>query len=81
MVALSTTSSTPPRATPRSTAAWRRTSTQEAFDTSVTADFKGNFDLVKLEEAILEAGPASVPYIVSTITCNSAGGSRSPLPT
>jgi tryptophanase len=48
--------------------------TREAFDTSVTADFKGNFDLVKLEEAILEAGPANVPYIVSTITCNSAGG-------
>ena len=48
--------------------------TREAFDTSVTADFKGNFDPVKLEEAILEAGPANVPYIVSTITCNSAGG-------
>ncbi|MBH9738366.1 tryptophanase [Vibrio navarrensis] len=48
--------------------------TEEAFDTSVTADFKGNFDLEKLEHAILEAGPANVPYIVSTITCNSAGG-------
>ncbi len=48
--------------------------TKEAFDTSVTADFKGNFDLEKLEAAILEAGPANVPYIVSTITCNSAGG-------
>ncbi|CAK1755583.1 tryptophanase [Vibrio crassostreae] len=48
--------------------------TKEAFDTSVNADFKGNFDVVKLEEAILEAGVANVPYIVSTITCNSAGG-------
>lgn len=48
--------------------------TKEAFDTSVTADFKGNFDLDKLEAAIQEAGPANVPYIVSTITCNSAGG-------
>lgn len=48
--------------------------TKEAFDTAVNADFKGNFDLVKLEEAILEAGPANVPYIVSTITCNSSGG-------
>lgn len=47
---------------------------KEAFDTSVTADFKGNFDLEKLEAAILEAGAANVPYIVSTITCNSAGG-------
>ena len=48
--------------------------TKEAFDTAVTADFKGNFDLDKLEAAIQEAGPANVPYIVSTITCNSAGG-------
>ncbi|WP_114766671.1 tryptophanase [Vibrio rhodolitus] len=48
--------------------------TDEAFDTAVTADFKGNFDLEKLEAAILEAGPNNVPYIVSTITCNSAGG-------
>ncbi|MEI6897766.1 MAG: tryptophanase [Psychromonas sp.] len=47
---------------------------EEAFDTAVSADFKGNFDLVKLEEAILEAGASNVPYIVSTITCNSAGG-------
>ncbi|MEW7867141.1 tryptophanase [Aeromonas diversa] len=48
--------------------------TKEAFDTAVTADFKGNFDLDKLEAAIQEAGPANVPYIVCTITCNSAGG-------
>ncbi|MFW8632899.1 tryptophanase [Vibrio natriegens] len=48
--------------------------TEEAFDTSIEADFKGNFDLEKLEQAILEVGAANVPYIVSTITCNSAGG-------
>ncbi|MFT6908228.1 MAG: tryptophanase [Oleiphilaceae bacterium] len=48
--------------------------TEDAFDTSVQADFKGNFDLKKLEAAIEEAGPTNVPYIVSTITCNSAGG-------
>lgn len=48
--------------------------TEDAFDTSVNADFKGNFDLAKLEEAILAADPVNVPYIVSTITCNSAGG-------
>ncbi|WP_027709984.1 tryptophanase [Zooshikella ganghwensis] len=48
--------------------------TKEAFDTSISADFKGNFDLELLEHAILEAGPQNVPYIVSTITCNSAGG-------
>jgi tryptophanase len=48
--------------------------TKEAFDTSINADFKGNFDLEKLEEIILEVGANNVPYIVSTITCNSAGG-------
>jgi len=47
---------------------------EEAFDTSTHADFKGNFDLDKLEQGILEVGPQNVPYIVSTITCNSAGG-------
>lgn len=48
--------------------------TKEAFDTGVKADFKGNFDLEKLEAAIQEAGPENVPFIVATITCNSAGG-------
>lgn len=48
--------------------------TKEAFDTGISADFKGNFDIEKLESAIEEAGPENVPYIVSTITCNSAGG-------
>ncbi|MBE3895539.1 tryptophanase [Vibrio parahaemolyticus] len=48
--------------------------TKEAFDTSVNADFKGNFDLEALEKGIIEADPKNVPYIVSTITCNSAGG-------
>lgn len=46
----------------------------EAFDTAVDGDFKGNFDLEKLEAAIEEVGPANVPYIVSTITNNSSGG-------
>ncbi|MDN3609908.1 tryptophanase [Vibrio ostreicida] len=48
--------------------------TEEAFDTSVESDFKGNFDLDKLVHAIEEVGAKNVPYIVSTITCNSAGG-------
>ncbi|PKF79181.1 tryptophanase [Vibrio sp. vnigr-6D03] len=52
----------------------RNVYTEEAFDTSVNADFKGNFDLEKLESAILEVGAQNVPYIVSTITCNSSGG-------
>ncbi|TNH01270.1 tryptophanase [Testudinibacter sp. TR-2022] len=45
-----------------------------AFNTDVYEDFKGNFDLAKLEQAIIEIGAENVPYIVSTITCNSAGG-------
>ncbi|MDO5091311.1 MAG: tryptophanase [Cardiobacteriaceae bacterium] len=48
--------------------------TKEAFDTGVNADFKGNFDLDALERGIEEVGAANVPYIVATITCNSAGG-------
>jgi tryptophanase len=47
---------------------------KEAFDTELNADFKGNFDLVKLEDAILKIGSNNIPYIVSTITCNSSGG-------
>ena len=47
---------------------------REAFDTSVKADFKGDFNLEKLEGGIIEVGAENVPYIVSTITCNSAGG-------
>ncbi len=46
----------------------------EAFDTGIYADFKGNFDLEKLEQGILAVGAEHVPYIVCTITCNSAGG-------
>lgn len=52
----------------------RNTYIKEAFDTGVEHDFKGNFDLEKLEKGILEVGPNNVPYIVCTITCNSAGG-------
>lgn len=47
---------------------------KEAFDTSARYDFKGDFDLHSLENGIKEVGPNNVPYIVATITCNSAGG-------
>lgn len=52
----------------------RNVYTKEAFDTGVQSDFKGNFDLEKLEAAITEIGANNIPYIVCTITCNSAGG-------
>lgn len=48
--------------------------TKEAFDTNVKGDFKGNFDLETLERTIDEVGPNNVPFIVATITNNSAGG-------
>lgn len=47
---------------------------KEAFDTAVRHDFKGDFDLQSLEHEIETVGPNNVPYIVATITCNSAGG-------
>ena len=47
---------------------------KEAFDTSARNNFKGDFDLQGLENGIEEVGPKNVPYIVATITCNSAGG-------
>ncbi len=47
---------------------------KEAFDTTAKHPFKGNFDLEKLEKGIQEVGAHNVPYIVCTITCNSAGG-------
>ncbi|HAS6141986.1 TPA: tryptophanase [Vibrio vulnificus] len=47
---------------------------ESAFNTSVRADFKGNFDLQKVVATIEEIGAENIPYIVSTITCNSAGG-------
>ncbi|ALR78528.1 tryptophanase [[Enterobacter] lignolyticus] len=48
--------------------------TPSAFDTADHFDFKGNFDLQALERGIQEVGAEHVPYIVSTITCNSSGG-------
>ncbi|MFC5077883.1 tryptophanase [Vibrio thalassae] len=47
---------------------------ESAFNTSVKADFKGNFDIDLLQQTIEQVGPRHIPYIVSTITCNSAGG-------
>ncbi|MBW1255518.1 tryptophanase [Pantoea allii] len=47
---------------------------KEAFDTAVRHDFKGDFDLESLEKGIQDVGANNVPYIVATITCNSAGG-------
>lgn len=46
----------------------------EAFDTENTHPFKGNVDLNKLEKVIKEHGVEKIPFIIITITNNTAGG-------
>ncbi|MBM3420532.1 MAG: tryptophanase [Bacteroidetes bacterium] len=46
----------------------------EAFDTTIAAPFKGNVDTGKLEKTILEHGREKIPFILVTITNNTAGG-------
>jgi len=48
--------------------------THEALDTQAYYDFKGNFDLIKLEKTIQEYGADNVVALIVTITCNSVGG-------
>jgi len=46
----------------------------EAFDTTVYHDFKGNVDLKKLEKVLSSYPLEKIPMIIMTITNNSAGG-------
>ncbi len=46
----------------------------EAFDTSIYHPFKGNIDLKKLENVFKANPDKRIPFVVLTITCNSAGG-------
>ncbi|MBG7630293.1 MAG: tryptophanase [Bacteroidetes bacterium] len=46
----------------------------EAFDTSVIHPFKGNVDLHKLETVFKSHPKEKIPFVILTITCNSAGG-------
>ncbi len=46
----------------------------EAMDTTTYHPFKGNFDLVRLDEMINEKGKENIAGIIMTITNNSAGG-------
>ncbi|RKD25249.1 tryptophanase [Caminicella sporogenes DSM 14501] len=47
---------------------------EKAFDTEKYDDFKGDFDLDKLEQFIKDNGAEKIACIVITVTCNSAGG-------
>lgn len=47
---------------------------EEAKTPSIRAPFKGNMDVKKLEEIILEHGAENIGLVVMTITNNSAGG-------
>lgn len=44
-----------------------------AFDTTINHPFKGNVDIDKLEKVLIESGD-NVPFIIMTVTNNSAGG-------
>lgn len=46
----------------------------EAFDTTVQHDFKGNIDLEKLERVLKNNPAEKIPMIIVTVTCNSSGG-------
>lgn len=45
-----------------------------AFDTDTYHDFKGNFDLEKLENFIVDNGVDNISCLIITVTCNSSGG-------
>ena len=46
----------------------------EAFDTEINHPFKGNIDLIKLEEVLATYPKERIPMIIITVTCNSSGG-------
>ncbi|WP_394213646.1 tryptophanase [Enterovibrio calviensis] len=46
----------------------------DAFNTAENIEFKGNFDLVKLENSIEEIGNLNVPFISISLGCGFTGG-------
>ncbi len=47
---------------------------KEAYDPHCTLPFKGNMDLIRLEETINRVGRDNIPLVMLTITNNSGGG-------
>lgn len=46
----------------------------EAFNTTVYHPFKGNVNIEKLENTIKNTPIEKIPFVIVTVTCNSAGG-------
>jgi tryptophanase len=46
----------------------------EAFNTTIYHPFKGNVNIEKLEAALKNNPKEKIPFVIVTITCNSAGG-------
>ena len=46
----------------------------EAFDTSAIHPFKGNVDIEKLKAVFEKYPKEKIPFVVLTVTCNTAGG-------
>ena len=47
---------------------------KEAFDTTIDHPFKGNLDLRLLEDVFQSNPKEKIPFVVVTVTCNTAGG-------
>ena len=46
----------------------------EAFNTNIDHPFKGNVNIEKLENVLKDNPKDKIPFVIVTITCNSAGG-------
>lgn len=46
----------------------------EAFNTTIYHPFKGNVNVEKLEKALKSDSKNKIPFVIVTVTCNSAGG-------
>ncbi len=46
----------------------------EAFNTTIQHDFKGNINLERLETVLQDTPNEKIPFIIVTVTCNSSGG-------